>query len=120
MNDQTGPSRRAVLDFLGTATLLGLTGCIGNSQNNEQSGSVPKPYRTATSQGGMKRKPNNLTSKSGANYQPNSSHKQTCSTCRYYIPDKNNDDLGACSLVKGDIKPKAWCTLYAPYQKNQG
>ena len=117
MSDQTGPSRRAMIHLLGTATLTSLVGCLGDSQNNESTGSVPKAYRTATSLGGMKRSPNSLTSKSGANYQSESPNNQKCATCRYYIPDKNGDARGACTLVKGTIKPEAWCTLYAPYRK---
>jgi hypothetical protein len=120
MSDQTGLSRRAMMHLLGISILTSLVGCLGDSQNNDSTGSVPKRYRTATSQGGMKRDLNSLTSKSGANYQSNAPRQQHCATCRYYIPDKNGDSHGACTLVTGTIKPEAWCTLYAPSQNGQG
>lgn len=120
MSERHRPSRRVVLHLLGAATLTGLAGCAGNSQNSELSGPVPKAYRTATSLGGMKREPDSLTSKENANYQSNSSGQSNCENCRYYIPEKNGDNLGACSLVEGDIEPKAWCSRYAPYKEGQG
>lgn len=96
--------------------LVGVAGCIGASGPEELRGPVPAAYRTATSQGGMKRDPDELTSKGGANYTSAGvkQREQTCADCRYYIPDKEGDGLGACSAVKGYIEPKAWCTLYAP------
>jgi hypothetical protein len=120
MSNRHRLSRRAVVGLLGTATLTGLTGCASNSQNNELSGPVPKAYRTATSLGGVKRSSGSLTSKAGANYQSDGPSKSKCANCRYYIPDKNGDGLGACSLVEGYIEPKAWCSLYARYQDKQG
>lgn len=65
----------------------------------------------------MKRDPDNLMSKEDVNYRSEGSSQSNCANCRYYIPDKNGDDLGACSLVEGDIEPKAWCSRYAPHQQ---
>ena len=68
--------------------------------------------------GETKRAPDTLTSKGSANYSSAvDEREQTYTTCRYYIPDKNCDGLGACSVVKGYIELGAWCTLYAPYQE---
>lgn len=120
MSERDCLSRRTVLHLLGAGTLAGLAGCASDSQNNEQSGPVPKVYRTATSLGGMKRDPDSLRPKGSVNYQSDSPNQSKCADCRYYIPDKNGNGIGACSMVKGDIKPKAWCSLYAPYQTEQG
>lgn len=120
MSERYDLSRRAVLHLLGAGALTGLAGCASNSQNDKLSGPVPNAYRTATSLGGMKRDPDSLRSKDGANYQSNGPEQSKCANCRYYIPDKNGDGLGACSMVEGYIEPKAWCSLYAPYQKGQG
>lgn len=120
MSERDGLSRRTVLHLLGAGPLAGLAGCASSSQNNEQSESVPKAYRTARSLGGEKRDPDNLRPKESVNYQSDSPNQSKCASCRYYISDKNSDGRGACSKVKGTIKPKAWCSLYAPYQTEQG
>lgn len=76
------------------------------------SGPVPEPYRGATSQGGLSRKPSKLLSKSKANYQREPNRNQKCSKCSYYIPDKNGNCLGACVRVEGKILPNGWCEYY--------
>lgn len=80
------------------------------------SGPVPDVYRTATSQGGSKRSLDALQPKNAVQYQTQPKNGQQCSGCMFYIPDKNGDGLGACSIVEGDIQPTAWCASYSPYQ----
>lgn len=120
MSERDNLSRRAVTHILGAALLTGFAGCTGDSQNNELSGPVPKAYRTATTQSGERRNPDSLTSKEGARYQSESSGESNCANCKYYISDKNGDNLGACSLVRGYIEPNAWCNIYAEYQGKTG
>ncbi|WP_435079466.1 high-potential iron-sulfur protein [Halococcus sp. AFM35] len=83
------------------------------------SGPVPDTYRTATNQGGTERNPDSLQSKSAVQYQSQPRNNQRCSGCLFYIPDKNGDGLGACSIVEGDIQPNGWCASYSPYQGDQ-
>jgi hypothetical protein len=118
MSESRRISRRTILRQIGSLSLVGGAGCVGTSGPEERQGPVPTAYRTATSQGGSKRTPDALTSKGGANYSSAAGEReQTCATCRYYVPDKNGDGLGACSVVEGYIEPGAWCTLYAPYRE---
>ena len=35
--------------------------------------------------------------------------------CRYDIPDRNGDGLGACAVVEGKIEPEAWCSSFVQY-----
>lgn len=80
------------------------------------SGPVPAVYRTATSLGGSERNPDSLAPKSAVQYQSHPKNGQQCSGCVFYIPDKNGDGLGACSIVEGYIQPEGWCISYNPYQ----
>ena len=118
MNERQRTSRRSLLRSVGSLSLVGIAGCVGASGPEKLQGPVPAAYRTATSQGGSKRDTDTLNSKGNANYASDvSQREQTCANCRYYIPDENDDGLGACSIVEGYIEPDAWCTLYAPYRE---
>lgn len=114
MNAKSLLTRRQVIQAAGSAALLSLAGCLGssNDQYDELKGPVPEPYRTATSIGGMERNPEQVQPKSAVNYGEERG-SQACKNCVYYIRDKNNDDLGACSVVEGYIEPDGWCTTYA-------
>ncbi|MFD2375742.1 high-potential iron-sulfur protein [Haloarchaeobius iranensis] len=96
-------------------SLVGLAGCASEDSKYENlQGPVPDTYLTASSQGGTGRSPDNLRSKSSVSYH-DAQGAATCENCIHYIPDKNDDGLGACSLVEGYIEPKAWCTIYAKH-----
>jgi hypothetical protein len=98
---------------LGGISLVGLAGCASDGAEYEDlQGPIPDEYRTATAQGGNERSQNNLQSKAGVNYHE-AQGTTVCENCIHYIPDMNDDDLGACSLVEGYIEPNAWCTIYA-------
>jgi hypothetical protein len=98
---------------LGGISLVGLAGCASDGSGYEDlQGPIPDEYRTATAQGGTERSQNNLQSKAGVNYHE-AQGTTVCENCIHYIPDMNDDDLGACSLVEGYIEPNAWCTIYA-------
>jgi hypothetical protein len=106
-------SRRRMLQLAGaTATGL-LAGCGGGGDGG---GGVPDQYRTAASQGGQQRDPENLATKDALNYQDSPKNDQRCSGCTYYIEDKNGDGMGACTLVEGTIDPEGWCSSYAAYE----
>jgi hypothetical protein len=65
---------------------------------------------------GTTRDPERLSSKQAVSYQSSPNDGQQCSDCRYYIPDKNGDGLGACTLVEGTIEPTGWCVTFSEYQ----
>jgi len=83
-----------------------------SSSGGNESGSVPQDYKTATSIGGIKRKPDQVQSKEAVQYQTQPKGNERCSNCKYYIEDKNGDGAGACSIVEGKIQPDAWCSAY--------
>jgi hypothetical protein len=49
-------------------------------------------------------------------YQSEPRDGQQCTDCRFYIPDKNGDGLGACAVVEGKIEPQAWCSSFVQYE----
>ncbi|MFB6161642.1 MAG: high-potential iron-sulfur protein [Haloferacaceae archaeon] len=125
MADRNGNPRRQFLRLTSAATIVGLAGCSGNGGggnsgatsgggggNGRGLGPVPEEYATATAQGGMQRDPDSLQTKRALNYQSSPNNGQQCSGCKYYIPDKNGDGLGACTLVEGKIEPTGWCVSY--------
>ncbi|WP_080505811.1 hypothetical protein [Halomicrobium katesii] len=113
MDELSTPTRRRLLHVLGGTLLVGLAGCAGDDpQYEDLQGPVPDEYQTATSQGETERSAGNLQSKAGVNYH-DAQGAATCENCIPYICDKNDDGLGACSLVEGYIEPNAWCTIYA-------
>jgi hypothetical protein len=115
--------RRTVLVLAGSSTASGLAGCLGGSdpgtstETETSSEGVPAAYRTATNLNGDRRKPEDLVAKSDLSYQPDPKNGQQCSDCTYYIPDKDGDGLGACSIVEGTIEPAGWCTSYVAHEE---
>ncbi|QSG07792.1 high-potential iron-sulfur protein [Halapricum desulfuricans] len=108
MNDQRSTRRRFVAGAT-AATAVALAGCAGGGDDD---GGVPEAYRTATSIGGERRDPDGLSSKDAASYQDSPSGDRQCSNCRYYVEDRNDDGVGACTRVAGEIEPDAYCALY--------
>lgn len=87
--------------------------------DQEQSGQglepVPDEYVTATAQDGTERSPDSVATKEAVQYQSTPKDGQQCTDCRFYIPDKNGDGLGACAVVEGTIEPEAWCSSFVQY-----
>ena len=87
----------------------------GEPQITEGLGPVPEEYEGATSVGGLERRSSDqLLSYEDSNYQSSPSDDQRCDGCTYWIPDKNDDGLGACAIVANEIEPDGWCSRYAP------
>jgi hypothetical protein len=134
-------SRRRFLQLAGTAAVVGVAGCAGGSgggdggdggesggadggtsaetENGDQQqsgGDLPDEYVTATAQDGTERSPDSVATKEAVMYQSEPKDGQQCTGCRFYIPDKNDDGLGACAVVEGTIEPQAWCSSYVEYE----
>ncbi|MFB6196527.1 MAG: high-potential iron-sulfur protein [Haloplanus sp.] len=130
MSDRlTDTKRRRLLALVGSGLATGLAGCSGGGGGGATAtptatptttsggdGGVPAAYETATSQAGVQRNPDSLSSKEAVNYQESPKNGQKCSGCQFYIPDKNGDGLGACAIVAGTIDPEGYCVSYAEYQ----
>jgi len=133
------PTRDVVLRRTFLAGLAGVsgfvaTGCVGGNgdggdgdadggdgdgeeepQRTEGLGSAPEEYENSTAVGGMEREdPDDLLSYDAAGYQSSPNGDMRCDGCRYWIPDKNDDGLGACAIVANEIEPDGWCGRYAP------
>ncbi|ELZ88562.1 high-potential iron-sulfur protein [Haloferax sulfurifontis] len=124
-----GRTRRRFIWLTGTAAMAGLAGCSGGgggaaettatattTQSSGSTGGVPAEYATATSLGGTQRNPDSLSSQEAVSYQEEPSEGRQCSTCRYYIEDKNGDGVGACAIVAGEISPEGYCVSYVEYE----
>ncbi len=110
-----------MLALLGSGAAGSLAGCGGNGDGDSTptatgSDSVPEEYRTATGLSGEQRDPDSLSSQGAVNYQSDPEDGKQCSGCSYYIPDKNGDGLGACTIVEGTIDPSGYCTSYVAHE----
>ncbi|MEF8788803.1 MAG: high-potential iron-sulfur protein [Haloarculaceae archaeon] len=81
---------------------------------------VPEPYRTASSQGGEERDPDDLLTQADANVMESveaiadgvAMPGQSCGNCAEFIPDRNGDTWGACARVEGYIAVEDWCAVW--------
>ncbi|WP_227134760.1 nitrous oxide reductase accessory protein NosL [Halorubellus salinus] len=117
--------RRTMLALFGSGSAAALAGCLGGDDGAETttpagtettSDEVPDAYRTATALNGNERDPGSLVAKSDLSYQPEPKNGQQCSGCAYYVPDKNDDGVGACTIVEGTIEPTGYCTSYVAHE----
>ncbi|MEF8851616.1 MAG: high-potential iron-sulfur protein [Haloarculaceae archaeon] len=92
----------------------------GMSEGDLATAEVPEEYRTASSQGGEARTPDDLftheevglTESVEALADGTSQPGQSCGNCAEYIPDKNGDGWGACAKVEGYIAVEDWCSVW--------
>jgi hypothetical protein len=119
---QTPLDRQTLLALLGSGSAAALAGCTGGGDGTPTGttgGGVPEQYRTATGLGGQQRDPAALSSQSAVNYQSEPQDGQQCSGCTYYIPEKNGDRVGACTIVEGTIEPSGYCTSYVVHEGSE-
>ena len=112
MAEEDSRSRRAILRLSTVGLTVGIAGCAGSGDS--ESGSVPSQYETAKGLNGQRRNPDNLQSKNALQYQNQPKNGNRCAGCAFYIKDKNGDNQGACTKVKGKISPDGWCASYSP------
>jgi hypothetical protein len=92
----------------------------GLSEDELPTAEVPEVYRTAESQAGEQRDPDNLQSQEAVNLQESveaiadgtAAPGQSCGNCAEFIPDKNGDTWGACAAVEGYVAAEDWCTVW--------
>ncbi|WP_247005395.1 nitrous oxide reductase accessory protein NosL [Halorientalis litorea] len=125
--------RRRLLTLVGTGVTMGLAGCNGGDGDGGTAtpeptdtatpttvADVPAAYETATALDGTERDPSAVSTKEAVQYQTESNDGAQCSGCRFYIPDKNGDGVGACAVVEGTIDPSGWCASYVAYEGDGG
>ncbi|MFD1647968.1 nitrous oxide reductase accessory protein NosL [Haloarchaeobius litoreus] len=123
--NSTELDRRTMLALVGTGSAAALGGCLGGNGDGDDgtptatetpSDAVPDEYRTATGLDGGQRDPAALVAKGDVSYQSEPQNGQQCSGCAFYIPDKNGDGVGACTIVEGTIEPNGYCTSYVAHE----
>ena len=81
---------------------------------------VPEPYRSADSQVGVTRNPDDLLTQENVRLMESveaiadeiARPGQSCGNCAEYIPDKNGDGWGACARVEGYVAVEDWCAVW--------
>jgi len=109
-----------MLALLGSSSAASIAGCGGDGDGTPTgtaSDGVPAEYRTAAGLDGGQRDPTALSTQSAVSYQSEPQDRKQCSGCSYYIPDKNGDGVGACTIVEGTIDPSGYCTSYVAYEE---
>jgi len=94
----------------------------GMSEDELATAAVPEVYRTATSQAGEARTPDDLETQEAVGLRESveaiadgpAAPGQSCGNCAEYIPDKNGDGWGACAAVEGYIAVEDWCAVWEP------
>lgn len=89
---------------------------------------VPDAYRTAESQAGEVRTPDELLPQADVAFgesveriaEGTAGPGQSCATCAEYIPDKNGDGWGACAAVEGYIAVEDWCSAWEKIAEGMG
>lgn len=92
----------------------------GMAEDELPTAEVPEEYRTASSQGGEERNPDDLFSQEEVNLMESvdvieeemAPPGQSCGNCAEFIPDKNGDTWGACAKVEGYIAVEDWCAVW--------
>jgi hypothetical protein len=92
----------------------------GMSEDDLATADVPEEYRTASSQAGEERTPDDLrtheevglTESVEAIADGTARPGQSCGNCADFIPDKNGDTWGACAAVEGYIAAEDWCSVW--------
>jgi hypothetical protein len=92
----------------------------GMSEEELSTAPVPEEYRTAESQAGEERDPDDLRSQEDVDLMESveaiaegtAPPGQSCGNCADYIPDKNGDKWGACAAVEGYVAAEDWCIVY--------
>lgn len=67
----------------------------------------PRPTRAETAPA------SNKASKAALQYQDHPKGTSACANCANFTPGKTPQADGECSIVAGNISPKAWCLAYA-------
>ena len=121
-------SRRRFVRRSGYVSLLALAGCVQRTSDEgsptptrsddwclEEVGSdVRDDYRTAESIDGIQRDPDELLSKADAAYQCFPQGPEQCSNCRFFVPYRTPEDIGACTEIEGEVRTLDWCARYEP------
>lgn len=92
----------------------------GMSEDDLATAEVPEPYRTATSQGGEARNPEQLSAQADVDLTESveaiadgaADPGQSCGNCAEFVPDQNDDTWGACAAVEGYVASEDWCVIW--------
>ncbi|WP_323677737.1 high-potential iron-sulfur protein [Halorubellus sp. PRR65] len=90
------------------------------SEDDLATAEVPEGYRTATSQGGETRDPEQLSAQADVSLTESveaiadgdAEPGQSCGNCAEFVPDQNDDGWGACAAVEGYVASEDWCVVW--------
>lgn len=94
----------------------------GMSEADLATAAVPDRYRTASSQAGEERDPDDLRSQESVTLMESvaaiedgvAPPGQSCGNCAEFVPDTNGDAWGACAKVEGYVAVEDWCAIWEP------
>lgn len=92
----------------------------GMAEEDLPTAAVPEAYRTASSQAGEERDPDDLYTQEEVNLMESveaiadgvAMPGQSCGNCAEFIPDQNGDTWGACAAVEGYVAVEDWCAVW--------
>ena len=92
----------------------------GLTESELATAEVPEDYRTATSQGGEARNPDQLSAQADVKLTESveaiadgdAEPGQSCGNCAEFVPDQNGDGWGACATVRGYVASEDWCLVW--------
>lgn len=92
----------------------------GMTKDELATAEVPEEYRTATSQAGEDRDPDDLYSQEEVELsesveaiaEGDAQPGRSCGNCAEFIPDQNDDTWGACAKVEGYVAVEDWCNIW--------
>ncbi|MFC6719181.1 High potential iron-sulfur protein [Natrialbaceae archaeon GCM10025810] len=123
--------RRPILQTITTASVVGVTGCLGDADQEGESPSeraegwcleelsdeVPEEFETMESVDGRERDPDDIVTREEAGYVCRSENGQLCANCTFLITSNRSGFAAACTEVSGEIRTTDWCGLYQPAER---
>lgn len=111
------------LSLVGGATLIGCGGNGGGSKTGTLADSTANPDKDALARFGgncddfSKLKEKDYEVRKNLGYQKSSPTEETqCQHCNLWLPPRENESCGGCTLFTGPIEPQGTCTYWAPRQ----
>lgn len=116
--------RRTYLKIIGTGAIVGIAGCQGTDRTEGANHEAPHPddenvpdeYVGVESLGGKSRPEEPAQEKHSVSFDHTPQDGAYCGTCKFFVPDQNGDEFGACTDVKGKIHPCDSCGRFEAYE----
>lgn len=105
-------NRKAFLAACGSVTLGLIAAACGNKTSPDADASAP-PSGTCEDLSGLTE--GDLQVRKSLSYVAVSPYSaQVCDNCQYWIAAKEGAECGGCVSLRGPIRPKGYCSYWAP------